>query len=229
MARKLSSNSADSGPKGAYDDIIGFALLVAALLLLLAQFTFDANDLGYNTTSPNHLVHNSIGMLGAHGAYAFFLLFGEAAYALPFLLVFFGLSRLFAGIAHLRRHNWWSVGCGFLLLVSLTGVLHLADSSKVSRIGTSAGGLLGAVTFGQTKNYNYGLSMLGPIGAAIVYVALGCVSLLFLTRFELGAWLTRLWDAWRTPQAEAQAEEAALERRARELEKQARRLQEQVD
>ncbi len=231
MAKKASSDSGSPGPKGEFDDIIGFALLVVALLVLIAQFSFDPLDLRYNTTSPNHPLHNWIGTVGAHLAYLFFLLFGAAAYALPFLLAAFGLSRLFAGMAHLRRHNWWSAGCGLVLLISLTGLLQLAHPhAKEPFFPSGAGGLLGETTFGQTPTYNYGFSMLGSIGATIAYLALGGVSLLFLTKFELGAWLSRLWENWRAPAGMTNAEEAALERRARDLEKQARKLQqEQAD
>ena len=230
MAKKASFDSGSSGPKGEFDDIIGFALLVLALLVLIAQFSFDPLDLRYNTTSPNHPLHNWIGTIGAHLAFLFFFLFGAAAYALPFLLAAFGLSRLFAGMAHLRRHSWWSAGCGLLLLISLTGLLQLAHPhAREAVFPSGAGGLLGETTFGQTQAYNYGFSMLGSIGATIAYLALGGVSLLFLTKFELGAWLSRLWETWRTPAGMTNAEEAALERRARDLEKQARKLQEQVD
>jgi DNA segregation ATPase FtsK/SpoIIIE, S-DNA-T family len=227
MSKKAAADS-DNGPgKGELDDVIGAVLVVLALLLFLAQISFSPHDLRYLTNPPNHPVHNWIGTIGANLAFATFFLLGLAAYLLPCLLVIFGLSRLLDAMAHLRRHNWWSAACGFVLLVAFTGLLHLSIHRSVDRIGgADAGGLLGMISYGQTPRYNYGFALLAPIGATIAYLALGGISLLFLTKFELGAWLNRLWEARAsTPKAQ----EDALERRARDLEKQARKLQEQVD
>jgi S-DNA-T family DNA segregation ATPase FtsK/SpoIIIE len=227
MSKKATVESAGAGSKGEFDDLIGCALLVMAVLLFIAQMTFVPRDIGYLATPPNHPVHNWIGTIGAHLAFLSFFLLGMAAYLLPWLLAAFGLSRLLDAMAHLRRHNWWSAACGLGLLVSVTGLLHLGHRGGIERLGgISAGGLLGMMTYGQTAHYDYGFSLLGSIGAPIAYLAVGGISLLFLTKFELGAWLNRLWE--RQGPA-AVTEEAALERRARELEKQARKLQEQVD
>jgi DNA segregation ATPase FtsK/SpoIIIE, S-DNA-T family len=228
MSKTAAAGSNGVSGKGEFDDIIGVVLLVLALLLFLAQVSFSPHDLSYLSNPPNHPVHNWIGTIGANLAFVMFFLLGLAAYILPCLLVIFGLSRLMDAMAHLRRHNWWSAACGFALLVSLTGLLHLWRSHAVERIGaSSAGGFLGMMTYGQTTRYDFGLSLIGPTGATITYLALGGISLLFLTKFELGAWLNRLWE--RRASSEADAQEAALERRARDLEKQARKLQDQVD
>src|ERR1035441_8743254 len=55
------------------------------------------------------------------------------------------------------------------------------------------------------------------------------ISLLFLTNFHLGEWVRRVWDRQSAPQANATPEEAVLEKRSRDLQKQAKTLQEQVD
>jgi S-DNA-T family DNA segregation ATPase FtsK/SpoIIIE len=227
MAKKATADSDGGSGKGEFDDIIGVVLLVLALLLFIAQVSFSPHDLSYLSNPPNKPVHNWIGPIGAHIGFMSFFLLGLAAYMLPFLLAVFGLSRLFDAMAHLRRHNWWSAICGFALLVSLTGLLNLWQSHAVERIGaSSAGGFLGMMTYGQTARYDYGFSLLGPIGATIAYLALGGISLLFITKFELGAWLNQLWEH---RAAAPRRQEEALERKARDLEKQARKLQDQVD
>jgi S-DNA-T family DNA segregation ATPase FtsK/SpoIIIE len=227
MAKKATADSGGGNGKGEFDDIIGVVLLVLALLLFIAQISFNPRDLSFLSNPPNHPVHNWIGKIGAYLGFISFFLLGLAAYILPFLLATFGLSRLLDAMAHLRRHNVWSATCGFVLLVSLTGLLHLSHPGAVERIAAqSAGGFLGWMTFGQTPRYDFGLSLLGHIGATIAYLALGGISLLFITKFELGAWLDRLWERRASSDG---AEEEALERRARDLEKQARKLQEQVD
>ena len=75
----------------------------------------------------------------------------------------------------------------------------------------------------------YGFSLIGPLGATIVYSALGLISLLFLTDFRLGPWIRGLFGENTFAGVEPKPdEESALDRRARELEKQAKQLQEQV-
>ena len=59
--------------------------------------------------------------------------------------------------------------------------------------------------------------------------ALGLISLLFLTDFRLGEWIRGIFAEKKSAGVESEPdEESALDRRARELEKQAKQLQEQV-
>ena len=73
-----------------------------------------------------------------------------------------------------------------------------------------------------------GFSLLGPIGATIVYAALSLISLLFLTNFRLSDWIRALLPEEKISVEKASPQEEALARRARDLEKQAKQLQEQV-
>jgi S-DNA-T family DNA segregation ATPase FtsK/SpoIIIE len=73
--------------------------------------------------------------------------------------------------------------------------------------------------------------LLGTAGATIVYGALCLISLLFLTNFRLGEWIRGFLEKVPITGANAEpepAEDSALKRRARELEKQAQKLQEEV-
>ena len=93
----------------------------------------------------------------------------------------------------------------------------------------SAGGALGYITYGESARYKWGFSLVGPIGATIAYAGLSLVSLLFLTSFNLGDWLrNRVSGAEEKSKAET-PEEVVLERKARDLQKQAKKLQEEVD
>jgi S-DNA-T family DNA segregation ATPase FtsK/SpoIIIE len=103
-------------------------------------------------------------------------------------------------------------------------------SVRINIGSQSAGGALGWLTFGQTRNYNFGFSLLGNLGAMIVYSSLGLISLLFLTNFQLGDWI-RARLSRPEPAGVARlksSEETALEKRASELEKQRRQLEEEV-
>ena len=231
MSRKTPSNSAHG-----FGDIIGVALLFAALLLLVAQWTFDRDDISFLTTRLNKPTHNLIGPLGAYLAWASFIPFGLVGYLLPFLLAVFGLAYLLNFPSYLRERLRWSLVWSAILVISLTGLLCIMSNAgwfrKISEnIGSliGAGGFLGFLTFGQTPRYEYGFSLLGTAGAIIVYLALGLISLLFLTNFRLGDWIRGFLEkvpasTTDTEPAPKSADEGALERRARELEKQAKQV-----
>jgi S-DNA-T family DNA segregation ATPase FtsK/SpoIIIE len=223
MSRKASSDSANG-----FGDIIGVALLAAALLLVVAQLSFDRYDLSFIRNPPNHPIHNWGGTIGAHVAFGLFFVLGMGAYAMPVLLAVFGLAYLFNFLDYLRQRTPWSVLWAVVLVFSLTGLLHMMDTATLAGrlrqtvCAPSVGGWLGQTT------YDYGFWMLGAVGATIVYAALCLISLLFLTNFRLGDWLRRLFGREAGPATETTEEEIALERRARELERQAKKLQEEV-
>jgi len=219
------SRKTPAGSGNGFNDIIGVALLAVALLLLVAQVSFDRYDLAFIHTPPNKPIHNWIGPFGAHVAYASFFLFGLGAFVLPFLLAAFGVGYLFNFLGYLRERRIWSVVWGVVMVLSLTGLLRIMNAPLrhlcVNINAPSAGGWFGSFT------YDYGFWMLGSVGATIVYATLYLISLLFLTDFRLGDWLRRWFEKPETAEG-ATAEETALDRRARELEKQAKKLQEEV-
>ena len=226
MARKA---AADSEPKHGFNDVIGIVLMVVAVLLLVAVLSFDRHDLAAVSSPPNRPEHNWIGPLGARMAYWSFLLFGISGYMLPVLVAFIGFGCFFESLSYMKRRWPWSA----ILLISLMGLLHLIDLPHMkdgsslftkARIGIGAPSLGGLI--GQTL-YDFGFKLLGPVGAAIVYIGLDLISLLFLTNFQLGEWVRTLWGRKGEP-AEATPQEAALERRARDLEKKKKQLEEEV-
>jgi DNA segregation ATPase FtsK/SpoIIIE, S-DNA-T family len=231
MSRQTSAN-----PTRVFNDITGVALLAAALLLLVAQLSFDRNDISFLTTQLNKPAHNLIGPLGAYLAWGSFLPLGLAGYFAPILLTMFGVAYLLDFLGYLRERLRWSLIWAVLFLVSLTGLLQIADKTnwlahaRENLGAASAGGWLGYATFGQTQHYNYGFCLLGNIGAVIVYSALCLISLLFLTNFRLGDWIRSFFQNEEPAEAgePRSADETALDRRARELERQAKQLQEEV-
>jgi len=229
------SRKADSGSSRGFDDIIGVVLLLAALLLLMAQLSFDPHDIRFLNNPPMRPAHNWIGPLGAYISWWIFLVFGMVAYVLPLLIAIFGAAFLFGFMHYLLERPRWSLIWSTGLLVSLTGLLFLADKGGIlgklhESIGAnSAGGGLGYLTYGDSMRYQWGFSLLGPIGATIVYAALCLMSLIFLTAFPFGDWIrNRLTGVEETTKA-GTTEEAVLERKARDLQKQAKKLQEEAD
>jgi S-DNA-T family DNA segregation ATPase FtsK/SpoIIIE len=228
------SRKTGSGSNNGFGDVIGVALLAAALLLLVAQLSFDTHDISRLYLPPAKVTHNWIGPLGAHLAWAFFLTLGLVAYLVPPLLAVFGAAYLLNFLGYLRERLRWSLLWSALLLVSLTGLLYIMDDG--GKRGTfhnvigahSLGGLLGFVTYGQTPKFNFGLSLLGPVGAMIIYATLCLISLLFLTNFRLGEWIRNFLEKEPAATKAKPPEEMALERRARDLENQAKKLQDEV-
>ena len=224
----------DENPKNGFNDVIGIALLAAALLLLVSQLSFDRYDLASVRIPPNKEINNWIGTVGARLAWFSFLSFGIAAYLLPWILAAFGSAYLLNRFAFLRDRLRWSLLWTVVFFIALTGLLHLLNNvAWVADLRTNlythfAGGWLGYLTYGRMAQYDYGFCLLGGLGATIVYAALGLISLLFLTNFQLGGWIrNRLQKS--APDGEVKsAEEIALEKRARELEKQKRKLEEEV-
>jgi S-DNA-T family DNA segregation ATPase FtsK/SpoIIIE len=221
MARK-SSNETQS--HHGLNDVVGVVLLGAAALLLVAMLSFDAHDIASNyQASKPEPAHNWIGPLGAHLAHASFFILGIAGYLLPFVLFFLGLGCFFEKFAYLRRRWPWAV----VMMVAMMGLLermngwrlfaHLRENLNCF----NAGGLIGWAL------YEYGFWMVGSVGAPIIYLLLYFISLLFLTNFQLGAWVRRMFAA-RGEYVELSPEEAQLERRARELRKQEEQLKKMV-
>jgi S-DNA-T family DNA segregation ATPase FtsK/SpoIIIE len=220
-------------PKNGLNDVIGIALLALALLLLVAQLSFDRYDLSSVRIPPNKEIHNWIGSIGAHLAWFTFLPLGVSAYLLPWIMAAFGSAYLLGFPGHLRERVRWCLLWTAIFFVSLTGLLHLAnrmDFINDWRISIYAGGWLGYLTYGRVDRYDYGFVLFGHLGATIVYAALGLISLLFLTNFHLGSWIRALWQKENAAPEDAfkSEEELALDRRARELEKQKRKLEEEA-
>ena len=121
------SRKTPSDPGHGFNDIIGVALLAAALLLLVAQLSFDRYDLAFIHTPPNKPMHNWIGPFGAHVAYASFFLFGLGAFVLPFLLAAFGLGYLFNFLVTCANGGSGPASGASVMMLSLTGLLHIMD------------------------------------------------------------------------------------------------------
>ena len=215
----------ESDSTSALNDILGVTLIALALLLFVAQLTFEPRDLAFLHSPPNQITHNWIGLIGAHVAYGFFFVFGGGAYVVPVLLGTFGLGYLFDLLGYMRRRPIWLWLWSVVLILGLTGLLHMLWLAKVfgrlhERLGApSVGGWLGQTT------YDYGFWMFGSVGATIVYATLYLIALLYVTNFQLGTWLKEMWLRYRGAGA-GEPTERLLEARVQELERKKRELQE---
>jgi S-DNA-T family DNA segregation ATPase FtsK/SpoIIIE len=223
MARKDSAGAAHA--RG-LNDVIGLVLVALGLLLLVAQVSFDRDDLAANRVPANETVHNWIGSVGAHLANGLFFLFGAGAFLLSILLLIFAAGYFFETFAYLRRRSAWILVLFFSSLGLFDLYSHSLEALRQNLNAQSAGGLIGNLMNDLVFGH------FGKPGATIIYVTLYLVSLLFLTNFRIGDWL-RHWLArsrarGATSKSDLSPEERTLARRAQELETQARKLQEQV-
>ncbi|MBN2506662.1 MAG: DNA translocase FtsK 4TM domain-containing protein, partial [Verrucomicrobia bacterium] len=206
-------------------DIIGIVAIAGAVLLWVAQLSFDRYDVETHRVPANQTVHNWIGSAGAAGANVLFQWCGAGAFLVPVLLLLFGLAHLFDSLAYLRGRWYWA---GALFLASLGFFdLHspLFESLRENLNASSAGGHLGrtmnAVVFGR----------FGKPGATIILGTVYLVGLIYLTNFRFGEWIRGLFR--REPKVPGEEhwtpEERGLARQARELQRKAQRLQEEVE
>ncbi len=218
MARKVSDATAPSRGMG---DIFGVVLIALGLMLAVSQWSFEPHDLKFLFDPPNRPAHNLIGPVGAYLAYGVFFLFGVAGFLVPLLLFLFGLGCLLQFLAYLQRRWPWAL----ILLVCSMGLVELNApllQSLTEHLNTTAGGIVG--TF-LVKVFH----VFGKAGATIVFVTLYCISLLYLTNFQLGEWLRGVVAWYRERQEAALTDTDKLERRAKELKQQAASLQQEVE
>jgi S-DNA-T family DNA segregation ATPase FtsK/SpoIIIE len=225
-----------------FGDIAGIVMLALAVLLLVAMMSFDRADIAVNRAPTNDTTHNLIGPIGAHLANWFFFWFGAGAFIVPVLLLVGGAGLLFASLAHLRRRWPWAL----VLFICCIGALDFYTNTKaLDQLGRnpawsgagffertaynlnsqSAGGLAGA----SLNRWIFG--NLGRVGAPVLYFTLWLISLIFLTNFHLLTWLRDLLH--REPPLPEGAEnwtpeERSLAKKVRELDNQAKALQQEV-
>jgi S-DNA-T family DNA segregation ATPase FtsK/SpoIIIE len=224
---RVNAKTPPETPRIRSGELTGLFLLGLAVVLALALFSYDRNDLAANASPPNEPLHNLLGRIGAHVADVLLFGLGAAAYLLPVLLLAFGIAGFVSALAYLRR-GWKSPVAAVILLVACMGALDLFSSS-LPPLGTrgaslSAGGLLGS-------ELNQGLVVyfLNRTGAGLLYLLLYAVSIVLLTDFMIVSFVKSLFVREpKTDDEKLAAEQAALEKESKRLAKQAKLLEEQA-
>ncbi len=229
MARN--DNGGNSAQHG-FSDVVGIIFLSASVLMLVALFSYDRNDVLFNKDPANQFSNNWIGPIGANLAFGLLFALGGAAFLLPVLCLGLGLSCWVGALSYLRKRWPWLV----IFLFTCACVLDL-NSPRLSAVAAildsgSAGGFAG---YALNK---YVFRHFGTVGSSILFATLYAVSVLFLTNFQLKDWILR----FRMPQfgnrpfsagdpestvVSVQREEV-LEKKVKGLAKEAKRLEEEV-
>jgi S-DNA-T family DNA segregation ATPase FtsK/SpoIIIE len=200
-------------------DLLGLVLLTLAIVWFLALLSYDRLDLSRNTTRPNDPAQNWIGPVGAWWSDLSLLVLGGAAFLAPLAFLLYGLGSLTVAFQFARR--WWPWVT--LLLVS-TAFLDLNENFARRMVPfEQPGGLVGDLL------NRYLFRFIGYAGSMTAFILGYCLSILALTDFQLFNWIRDTWQKRREAAEAALDEEARLQRQARQLEKEARRLQEIVD
>ncbi|HYN15265.1 MAG TPA: DNA translocase FtsK 4TM domain-containing protein, partial [Terriglobales bacterium] len=203
------------------NELVGFLLFVAAILLFLALVSYSPADPSLNTAGPppgSHPARNWVGILGAYGSDLMLQAAGIAAFLVPVMLAFLG-ARWF------RSRTVGSPGAKFagalMLLVFAPGMLGLLPGHLRWRHAIPIEGLLGRIV-GDALIHWFNLA-----GAYIVCAAVLAIGLYLSTTFSFGtlqtwaqtrftfvfAALERFKD-WRMARAKARALRELEKRRA---------------
>ena len=134
-----------------FNDVIGVALLAAALLLLVAQLSFDRYDLSFFKAPAqqagaqlDRAVRRVSGLGFVSSVWVWRHTFCRVLFAA------FGVAYLLNFLGYLRERLRWSLLWSVVLVISLTGLLYMLDNggwlgNLREDIGTqSAGGWLGS-------------------------------------------------------------------------------------
>jgi DNA segregation ATPase FtsK/SpoIIIE, S-DNA-T family len=199
------------------NELIGFLMLVFALLLILALASYSPLDPSLNTaaTPPaGHPAHNWIGVFGAIASDLTLQVFGVAAFLIPAYLVLYSM-RWFRS----RPINSpYAKTLGSLaLLTFVAGFLGLLPWDFRWMGAVPAEGLLGRIVADALVHY------FNIVGAYLICLAMIAVALYLSTTFSFGA--VRIWSQTRFSFAYAALDRFADWRAERQRKKAAKELE----
>jgi DNA segregation ATPase FtsK/SpoIIIE, S-DNA-T family len=171
------------------NELLGFLLCVAALLVFLALASYSPLDPSLNSASVltgSRVARNWIGIVGAYGADVLLQAFGISAFLLPLFAVGMGIRwfrsrKVISPIAKLLGGVWLLMFVPALLAL-LPGPLRWMDAVPLE-------GLLGRV-LGDSLIHYFNLA-----GAYIVSTSMLAVALYFCTAFSFSQ--AQMWAATR--------------------------------
>jgi DNA segregation ATPase FtsK/SpoIIIE, S-DNA-T family len=166
------------------NELIGFAGIVAAVLLALSLLSYSPGDPSFNVAAvapAGGNVRNWIGPFGAHLADLIFQLCGYTAFLLP-------VALFVVGIRWFRSQTidapWAKLSGALLMFVFLPAEITLLHLPSV-RSAIPAGGLMGTILAGGLR------AALNPVGSNLVGLACVLTALFLTTRFSFSA--TAAW------------------------------------
>ena len=199
------------------NELIGFLVLVFALLLVLALVSYSPLDPSFNTAAappPGRPAHNWIGVFGAVASDLTLQVLGVAAFLIPVYLVMYSV-RWFRS-RPINSPYAKTIG-SLALLIFGAGLLGLPPWEFGWMGALPAEGLLGRIVADGLIHY------FNVVGAYLICVAMIAVALYLSTAFSFGA--VQVWSQTRFSFAYAALDRLADWRAERERKKAAKELE----
>lgn len=206
-----------------------FPTIFFTVFSFIAMATYDWNDVTSLNSNGNQQVLNLMGIAGANFAYSLYLLFGVAAWTIPFWL-------LICSFAFMRRERLaWRFLWMLLITLSLSALFQQFFKSNLTYLLTheelniypNGGGVFGYM-LADLFVYKW-LGLLGLLGIFIPILIFGVVCLIGMRR--IGCYILALKTRINNARELDIAEREELRRRERELKEAARekRLQKEAE
>ncbi len=205
------------------NELVGFLLLVSALLLFLSLASYSPLDPSLNTAATaltTRPARNWIGLCGAYGSDVLLQLLGIAAFLLPVLIGTLGM-RWFRS-RKIESPGARLLGTASLVLFS-SALLALLPGHIRWLHAIPLEGLLGRVT-GDALIHYFNLAGAYLVALSAIAVALylstafsfGALRLWFETRFAFAFALHQRFDDWRAARAKKRAQRELEKKRAQQ-------------
>lgn len=168
------------------NEIWGVLLFALTILIFVSLVSYDRNDLGWWTSHPNVYIENYAGIVGAIMAGALFSLIGFSAYVIPVLTAIWAIGKFLGKVP--QKFYFKMLGTS-LLFIALSAFLSMLASPVSDAVKVHRGGLFGLFFS------DFFISYLGPIGAYIMVVVLGLLSILLATELLIFPIVISLFNA----------------------------------
>ncbi len=208
-------------------EALGLVLLAIAILLFLAQASYNPNDVSALQTPPDRPAQNLIGPVGGWIAWQLFLALGLGAYVLTFQIASLAILCLFGRAGRVAACWGWIAlqTAGLVVLLQLGSAMW--EPVCAAHNIPSPGGLLGSY-IGDGLLIRY----LGAVGAGVIAFLMFLMGAVMLFNIHLptvgramGAALGRAHARWQERRLARMDEMQQLEFREKQQKKELRRLE----
>ena len=176
-------------------EVIAFAWFAFSALTLLSLISYTPDDIPFEVSTPNTSLHNFVGPFGAYLAWAMRMLFGNTAYFLVPLFLFWSLAK-WAGKPSQRL--WLRIFSIVIFLLSACALFSMTGASNAT-LRFQYGGILGYFSSVFLTN------VFGRPGS-FVALSLFILSVILATELLVLQMATVLFDKARTRLAARSAE-----------------------
>jgi S-DNA-T family DNA segregation ATPase FtsK/SpoIIIE len=160
------------------NEIIGITLLFISIYFIFCVVSYTPSDPSFFNSTPDPVVENYGGRIGAHISAVLFNLIGYSSYVLLLYMLFITIYFLF----NKKIENVITKSFGYLLLlVSFSGLISSVNPYvKIEGIETKTGGIIGYFI------NEFFQSEIKPFFTVLLFLALIIVALILIAKLSLG-------------------------------------------